>query len=112
MILQTRTTIVAAPPLTPIVTNPPPKPPSLVVVPSPGPQGPPGSSGAGFVFQQETPATVVDIHHGLHRDGPVFSTFWALDYSIEWDGVVTQRLSQDAIRVSFDDPTSFICLIT
>lgn len=83
----------------------------VIIVAAPGPPGPRGSAGAGFVWVQATPVAVVDITHNLGRDGPVIAEYWSLDYSIQWDNVVTQRLSADVARVSFDSPTAFIAII-
>lgn len=79
----------------------------VIVVATPGPPG----AAAGFVWRQETPATVVDITHNLGRDGPVIAEYWSLDYSIQWDNVVSQRISASTLRASFDSPTAFIALI-
>lgn len=64
-----------------------------------------------FIWIQEDPVTVIDIEHLLNREGPVLAAIYSLDYSIQWDGVGVQPMTKDKVRLSFEDPTSFVALI-
>ncbi len=74
----------------------------LLVVPvagGPGPIGPPGSA---FEYQQNVAQSVWEITHNLGR-WIVDVSVYSLDYSIQWDGFTVQPMSEDAVRLLFDD---------
>lgn len=69
--------------------------------------------GAGAVlFRQETPQTVTDITHNLNRNGPVHIAIVSLDQQIEYYNFLTDFVSPNVCRVTFDDPTTFIATVS
>lgn len=84
--------------------------PDIVAVPVPGPPGRAGTSGAGVLFTQATPATVWTINHNIGRS-PISVTVYSLDYEVQWDEYVVGLVSDDVCHITFDDPTSGVALI-
>lgn len=73
---------------------------------------PPG--GGGYqprIHRQTTPQATTDIVHGLARPGPVAVHAYSLDGTIEYWNFTVQTLDDNTLRVSFDDPITFIATI-
>lgn len=75
----------------------------------PGPAGPPG--GAYFRHNQIIPASVVTIEHGFGR-WPAAITLTSLDGSIAFAVFGVEMIDLDTIRISIDQPTAYVALIS
>lgn len=76
-----------------------------------GPRGLVGSGSRGFIWTQELPQAVWGpIPHLLTSEVPPMVIVFSLDYSIQWDNVIQQRLDADTSRLSFEEPTAGIAL--
>jgi hypothetical protein len=71
-----------------------------------------GGGSPAVVFRQETPQSVTEIEHDLNRDGPVHITICSLDKSVEYYNFLTDLVTPNLCRVTFDDPTSFIATLS
>ncbi len=80
--------------------------PEVILVPTPGQPGPPGSPGAGWIHTQEIPQSVVVLEHNLGRDGPIAVSAYSLDYELQYDGFVIQIVNQNVAYFVSDTPVS------
>lgn len=64
-----------------------------------------------FVHHQVVPQATVDIVHGQGRDGPVQVVVYSLDGQIEYWNFHVEMMSPDIVRISFDDPISFVATV-
>lgn len=79
---------------------------TVLVMPVPGPAGPPGAAGSGFVHEQTTPASSVAIAHSFGRL-PAVAVYIAGE-QIETDVTVDTGHAY----LSFPAPTVFTAVLT
>jgi len=70
-----------------------------------------GTSPGPYVHHQETPQAVVDIIHNRNRQGPVMLAVFSPDSQTEYYNFLTEMLNQNTVRISFDDPISFVATV-
>lgn len=82
---------------------------------APGPVGPQGPAGPGggayFRHEQTIPASVVTIVHDFGR-WPAAITLTSLDGSIAFAVFGVEMIDLDTIRISIDQPTAYVALIS
>lgn len=71
-----------------------------------------GSTGgrAAAAFPQTTPASVVVVRHGLGFRPSV--SLFSLDYSVEYADYGVQHMSENELRISMDQPTPCVVLMS
>ena len=63
------------------------------------------------VHRQEVAQSVVDIDHNINRDGPVSVVVFSLDGQTEYWNFYTEMLSANTVRISMDDPITFVATV-
>lgn len=85
---------------------------TVAVVPLEGPRGPAGASGGAYLrHEQTTPASVVTIVHDFGR-WPAAITLTSLDGSLTFNVFGVEMIDLDTIRISIDQPTAYVALIS
>lgn len=74
-------------------------------------QPPEGSDGGHYTHTQAQPQSVVTIEHGLGFR-PAGVSLFSLDYGIEYSGFKVQHLNSNTVRVSMDQPTPCIVVLS
>ena len=85
--------------------------PTAVTVAAVGPQGPPGVAGAYHRHEQAVPASVVSITHNFGR-WPSAVTLASLDGSITFSVFGVEMIDVNTVRISIDQPTAYVALIS
>lgn len=67
-------------------------------------------SGGTLTFNQTTPVSVIEIRHNLGFRPQV--ALFSLDYSRQYDEFGVQHLSANALRVSMDQPTPCVVIMS
>lgn len=87
----------------------------VVTVPIAGPQGAQGPSGSGsgayLRHEQSSPASVVTIVHDFGR-WPSSITLTSIDGSITFAVFGVEMIDLNTIRISIDQPTAYVALIS
>lgn len=64
-----------------------------------------------YVHRQEVAQSVVDINHGISRNGPVNVIVFSLDGQTEYYNFRTEMLTMNKVRISMDDPISYVATV-